>query len=452
MTSSWTREAVEALAPDAGSLKSAVGLAKVREWARLEHADQVVWGEIQGSGSKPYQSRIDLAEPVFKCSCPSRKFPCKHGLALMMMWVDDQAAFTRASPPDWVAEWLTGRLQRAEKKVAKAETAPAVDPLAQAKRTESRESKIEQGLNELDLWMHDLLRIGLSKARQQADFAANMAARLVDAQASGLAREVDQLASTCASGEGWEQRAFDAIGRIALIAHAYREQDRLIPALREEVRASVGWTIPQEDVLRSAPVMDTWHVLGHMVEDEARLTTRRTWLYGARNQRFALVLGFAAGNQALTPAMTSGHCFEGELHFFPGASGVRALVAAQGKMQPFASYPLTETIDAALDRYAQLLAIVPWTARTLFCLQAIVVQPSAQGPGEIVNRDGACLPLDRQFAHMWDWLAVSRGVPSDVVGEWDGYVFTPLALLADGRAYDFARSASPQLIPMTAHA
>nr|WP_279163542.1 SWIM zinc finger family protein [Rhodococcus erythropolis] len=29
---------------------------------------------------------VDLRGPAYKCSCPSRKFPCKHALGLLVEW------------------------------------------------------------------------------------------------------------------------------------------------------------------------------------------------------------------------------------------------------------------------------------------------------------------------------------------------------------------------------
>jgi SWIM zinc finger len=50
-----------------------------------------VWGLCAGSGKRPYQTVVDLTGPAYKCSCPSRKFPCKHALALLLNWADDGA-------------------------------------------------------------------------------------------------------------------------------------------------------------------------------------------------------------------------------------------------------------------------------------------------------------------------------------------------------------------------
>ena len=111
-----TLEAVAALAPDDASAKAAKGLTSAAKWPTLGANDQAVWGECQGSGSKPYQTQVDLSGPAFKCSCPSRKFPCKHGLALLMLQAQSPTLFTATEVPAWVAEWVASRSEKAQKK------------------------------------------------------------------------------------------------------------------------------------------------------------------------------------------------------------------------------------------------------------------------------------------------------------------------------------------------
>ena len=85
----WSAEQVLALAPDASSQKSARGLATARPWSdtgRAADPPSPVGALCQGSGAQPYQTCVDLTEPAYRCSCPSRKFPCKHALALMLLW------------------------------------------------------------------------------------------------------------------------------------------------------------------------------------------------------------------------------------------------------------------------------------------------------------------------------------------------------------------------------
>ncbi len=77
-----TPEQAAGLAPDASGLKAAEGLATVRKWISRQQDEAIIWGECQGSGSKPYQTAVTLEDIAFHCSCPSHKFPCKHALIL----------------------------------------------------------------------------------------------------------------------------------------------------------------------------------------------------------------------------------------------------------------------------------------------------------------------------------------------------------------------------------
>src|SRR3954447_10209685 len=76
---------IEALAPDQASLSAASKLTKKAAWVRLESRETLLWAECQGSASTPYRVAVDAIDHGYKCTCPSRKLPCKHSLALM--WI-----------------------------------------------------------------------------------------------------------------------------------------------------------------------------------------------------------------------------------------------------------------------------------------------------------------------------------------------------------------------------
>src|SRR6478735_964199 len=111
----WTPEQILSLASDSSSAKAGRELSSPRKWQNAGRNDQALWGEHQGSGSKPYLTSVDLEEPAFKCSCPSRKFPCKHGLGLFLAFAGEPTAFPTANPPQWAAEWLAARAEKEER-------------------------------------------------------------------------------------------------------------------------------------------------------------------------------------------------------------------------------------------------------------------------------------------------------------------------------------------------
>src|SRR5439155_11527229 len=112
----WTPENILAMAPDAGSARAGRELSTPRPWSNLGADDRALWGECKGSGKTPYQTQVDRGGPAFQCSCPSRKLPCKHALALFLLWAGAPGDFPTGTPPARVSEWLERRDRRASRK------------------------------------------------------------------------------------------------------------------------------------------------------------------------------------------------------------------------------------------------------------------------------------------------------------------------------------------------
>ncbi|MER7818614.1 SWIM zinc finger family protein, partial [Streptomyces sp. NPDC096153] len=89
----WTAEQVLALAPDMPSRKAGSRLGTAGPWSGTGGSGAgAVWGLCRGSGSTPYRTVVDTSGPAYQCSCPSRKFPCKHALGLLLLWAGDEAS------------------------------------------------------------------------------------------------------------------------------------------------------------------------------------------------------------------------------------------------------------------------------------------------------------------------------------------------------------------------
>ena len=82
----WSTEQVTALAPDKQVATAGLKLALPATWSDTGVHGALVWGSASGSGKRPYRVCVDLSGPAFKCSCPSRKFPCKHAVGLLHLW------------------------------------------------------------------------------------------------------------------------------------------------------------------------------------------------------------------------------------------------------------------------------------------------------------------------------------------------------------------------------
>lgn len=402
----WTPEQVEALAPDAASLKAARGL--TRKFGETGQSERARWGMCQGSSL--YEVSVDLRGPGFRCDCPSRKIPCKHCLGLLLL--EDVPV---ADPPSWVAEWLA---RRDEKKPAAPKTP---DPAARARRAEQREERVTGGVEMLGRWLEDLARQGLATVQGHSyGYFDQMAARLVDAQCPGLAREVRALSGTL----GERERFLLRLGRLHLLVQGWRKLEQLPEPLGAEIRSRIGWTTSQEELLLNAPgVADRWWVVGRRVEEDEQLTTQTTWLWGEKRAEPALILQFVPVGGTLDRTLPPGSALEAELVYFPGATPQRALVRARNEAQPIPPRPTGGlSLTRMLDAYAEALGKNPWLSRQGVLLGPVI--PEAEGIRDEENR---LLPYSREFEEVWRLLALSGGRPVSVFGEWDGWSFAPLS-------------------------
>jgi len=455
----WNAETVLALAPDPASAKAGRDLGTRRKWASLgvshDTGAVVLWGACQGSGKDPYLTRVDTSEPAFKCSCPSRKFPCKHALGLFLLFVQTPAEFATGTPPDWVAEWVESRVARATKRVereARAAESPAAedDAASVAKREKSarqaaarvaeRERRVATGVAELSLWLRDLVRQGLSAAASRPMSSwETMAARLVDAQAPGAARLVRQLGTIPASGEGWPDRLLDRMARLHLLLEGYARLDQLSPELAADVRTGLGWTASQESLLELDGVRDQWGVVGRHVSEDDRLRVQRTWLWGRETRRGALVLHFAPAGVGRTdtkpidPTLVPGTAFDGTLVFFPSAVPLRAIVKERTAAVAWTSDAGYASVADAMVATADADTRMPWIESHPVLLREAI--PAAMTmPGQIRDSTGRSLPISHRFRDRWRLLAVSGGAAVPLFGEWDGEAITPLTVWGEGGA------------------
>jgi hypothetical protein len=436
-----TIDQVIALAPDASAAAAGRKLGGARSWQNLGRSDAALWGECQGSAL--YQVRIDLADLTVACSCPSRKFPCKHGIGLLLLAAASPDALPTQSPPNWVTAWLAKRAARAEKRAdPPAKTAPTVStPVKESTRADQRLARVTAGLDTLDLWLSDLIRNGLASVETQPfTFWEQQAARMVDAQAPGIAARLRRMAGIPNASPDWPERLLAELGRLALLMRAFRRLDALAPPLREDVRAAVGWTLKQEEVIeRGDTVTDTWHVLGQHVTTEGRLRTQRAWLQGARSGRHALILQFAVGAGQFETTLVPGTTLGAALAFWPSAYPLRALIHERWSVDVLLALSGPDTLPIFLDGVAAAMACQPWLERFPAALRQVTPIPADTGTWHIRDREGNAVPLVK--GEHWLLLALSGGAPVDLFGEWDGETLLPLGVRTDG-AYQMLREAN----------
>jgi len=434
------KDEVLALAQDAAAARAGLGLARPGRWSGCGHDELAAWGSCQGSGQDPYLTEVALGDGASRCSCPSRKFPCKHVLGLLFLLAD--GAVPAGPRPDRVAAWLSARRARAAAPPGERDSRPLevrapADRQAAARRAASREAKTDAGTAELDRWLADLVRAGLGAAQSRPwSWWDEQARRMIDAQARGLAGQVRRMAATAATAghrTGWPDRLADQVGSAHLLCAAWAHRDALTEPVRAALRVRLGYAVPAEEVAASGErIIDTWSVLGERTSDDGNLRTLRQWLYGERSAAVVSYLSFGAGGQVPPAGLPPGRRTEATLALYPGTQPARALIAERhGDGRPLGALPAVPGWDAALARAARWLSADPWADLLPMCAGGLTVLPADPGsPGDrwlLRDAAGQAMPVAGGDQVRWALLALSGGWPVDVAGEWDGFAFTPQA-------------------------
>ncbi|MFI2607003.1 SWIM zinc finger family protein [Kitasatospora sp. NPDC018619] len=422
MEERWSTEHVLSLAPDAASRKAAGKLSAPGPWSAAGTDGTALWGECKGSGRTPYRTAVELATPAYQCSCPSRKFPCKHALGLLLLWSGTPAAVPAGEPAGWVAEWLKSREDRAQARLEKSAGRQA-DP----QTVRRREAEVAVGAAELRLRLADRVRHGLADQSTAGPWE-EVAARMVDAKAPGLAARVRELDALP------QERLLEEYAMLHLLATAATRFDELPADLAATVRTRVGF--PADSGTTDPTVRDRWLVLGTRDTTDERLTTRRVWLRGAKTGRTALLLAFGRQGQAPALALPTGRVVEADLAYFPGAHPLRAELGRRyGAPEPGpAEPPAGLTVAEAAAGYGTAVADDPWLESRPTVLAGVV--PVRTPDGWYLTDGHHTVPVRASAvpeAALWRLAAVSTGRPLTVFGEYGHQGFAPVTAWPAGQ-------------------
>jgi hypothetical protein len=438
----WSRAQVLAAAPDDASRRAATPLTASRLWSESGRGPtDLLWGRCRGSATYAV-----VADPgrSYACSCPSRKSPCKHALALLLRWADGLV------PPGDEPAWASSAAGTRRPPRPEEEREPDVD--AAAARAAERRAKVAAGLEELDRWLHDQVRTGLSVWERRAwTHVDGVAARMVDAQAPGVAGMLRGLPGLLAR-DAWPEHLLDALAGLHLLVVAHRGLDRLPDDLAATVRSRIGYPVAKAGVLARPGLVDRWWALGAVDSLDGRLESRRVWLWGSATRSWALLLSFAVPGAGLDESVAVGQVVHAAVHRYPGAAEHRVLLAEQlpasqvdglDRLDGWGEAPgpwPAETVAQVERRWAEQVGADPWATRMPAVLRAVPLPPARPGePWHLADPDGSAVRLVAAVVEPWPLLAASGGQPVDVFGEWGPAGFSPVRLLQ-------ADAAGPRLL------
>ncbi len=294
---------------------------------------------------------------------------------------------------------------------------------------------VANGIEELELFLCDLIRQGVGHLKTEGySFFEARAARLIDAQAPGLARLIRECASLTSAPGNWQEPLLNRIAIIYTIARSFKRLSDLPADMEADVLAAIGFNQSQEALLAQDGISDHWFVVGQTVQTEDRLRVQKSWLIGASTKRTALVLSFAHGTAPFDVLLVPGHSYEAELVFYPSRYPLRALVKSKNSERQTLLPTGGLEIESALQQYCQALSQIPWLEEMPLFLSEQTLIPASNNQANptvyLADKNGAALPLTTRGTTGWQLLSFSSGRPLSVFGEFDGFKIRPLAAIS----------------------
>lgn len=251
---SITEEFIETAAPNADAAKNGKALVLKSKFLKFHKTpdDTLLFGHCQGSGKEPYLCSADFAQPqspVYRCTCPSRQFPCKHSLGLLYAFLQGKK-FDPAEAPESLASKREKVAARVEKKKEEADKPKVVNKAALAKKIKAQ----LEGIDLLEKLTLDLVRLGIGNmnaksAREIEDQAKQLGNAFLPGAQSALHRYTklfytdDATERTAAQREAIYSEALDQLGRLHAIVRqgrAYLQRRAEDPELKPETESAIA--------------------------------------------------------------------------------------------------------------------------------------------------------------------------------------------------------------------
>jgi hypothetical protein len=220
-----TEAYVDNLAMNASAIKNGKDLVKKNSFPKLcvSEDQTLLFGECKGSGKEPYRCSIDFtreAEPVFRCSCPSRQFPCKHLLGLMYSYTAGKS-FDTAPIPEDILDKREKAGKREEKKKEKEAQGAGAAPVKRKTNKAALVKKINaqlEGISILEKLVLQIVQSGLgSMDKKTLQTLEEQAKQLGNYYIPGIQSAARELLLLLRSGEDKDAVYTEAVEQLLLL-------------------------------------------------------------------------------------------------------------------------------------------------------------------------------------------------------------------------------------------
>jgi len=320
--------------------------------------------------------------------------------------------------PEWVKAWMNKRQGNTNVPEDKTErTAEEQRKLDKAKeKTQAdRFASVMAGAEELELWLKDLVRIGLLELpnKPMEDFE-KVIARMVDAKAPGLAARVKSLAQlNFGNQEEWQNEALTIISKLFLLIKSFKNFENLNSKWQITIKNLVGWNQSAKELLadpEAETIQDSWLIVGQETEIVDEIISQRYWLVGCQSNRRALIQNYSTRFSPIEHPPVTGKILNAELAFFPSVVPHRAVIKLQSSYSDeiLKTPSFFESWQEVFIYKSEYLKLNPWANDFIILLEDSRIA-KYKGKWIIYDKEKNFLPVESNFdlKKIMTWLAIS---------------------------------------------
>lgn len=434
-----TREQILDLAQHPPNRRNAQRFAQRLFWQQLSIAPSgsELYGLFPIKNKEPYQTSVQVSYPTFSCTCTKTRYPCVHGLALYLLWLENAKLFAEDAIPPW-ADKLPSEGNH-DMTTATEYRLPATGEVEQHDAyAAQRLQNAQDGLKEVAARLRELVTHGMADLpNRPRAFWQQMGARLADAQAGGLVPSIKQMAATVGAGTDWPEQLLAQMGCLHLLAAAVQRFETLSFPEQNDLALALGWQPHWSTTHPPQPLRDVWHVLGREDEHQGKRILQRHWLWGEESNCAARLETYVHRGARIDTRLPTGRAYDATLAFYPTTKPLRAeVIEYHAPRQPLHALDGFATVAEALLRYRQTLAQTPWL--DLFPLYVPIVDIEQETDQcWLVDQTQHVIPVANTYLYKWQLLALIKANRSQeglrVFGLWNGMSLQPLSVWQDGR-------------------
>lgn len=417
--------------------RDALKMSKPAFWIKASRSEHILWAKYKGKSIQTYQCRVALKKRFyFHCNCSSKLQPCRHALALLILFLDKPTAFKPAKPADAMLDWWS-QLSEKEPEPKKAKL-----PSGTSASLPKRLAKMKLGILELDTWLQDVMRQGLSNlAGESQSSLESIRQRLTDAGLGGLRGIIDEVEEILTSSTRWPELILPPLARLKGLSKGLEKFDELKPIWQKEILLQCGVYVRKEELEALPIVEDQWAVLWTEITERADGGhQRKAWLYGQDSARYALLLEFNFREPKFVQLPSVGRWFKAALTYYPSPYPLRALLRwTSPSTLPLETMDYLENFEALQDHMRASLKMNPWQRSIPIAVNISGIYAKRE---QILAIDHAQSVVELQIEQepKWKLLAISQDFESSILlAEYDGLRLRPIGLLANEIYYSLSK-------------